>query len=39
MSEKKRNTNGDFAEGEREAPVPDVAPDFAREDARSRVPM
>ena len=30
MSEKERNTKGDFAEGGREAPVPDVAPDFAR---------
>ena len=30
MSEKKRHTKGDFAEGEREAPVPDVEPDFAR---------
>src|SRR4029077_10504769 len=30
MSEKQRYTKGDFAEGERQAPVPDVEPDFAR---------
>ena len=30
MSEQERHTNGDFAEGERKAPMPDVEPDFAR---------
>lgn len=30
MSEKERHAKGDFAEGERQAPIPDVEPDFAR---------
>ena len=40
MSEDERHTNGDFAKGEREAPIPDVEPDFARggrEEPRSDV--